>query len=170
MKKCFLFLNITFYLIIANNVLKETVSLISSDSPCKEGNTRFTTVPLKLMCVRRVQRYVCLNLSDPVCILLNSSVRCVELKLFGSQHSAHLNNKHSSHLNNKHSAHLNNKHSAHLNNKHSVHLNNKHSAHLNNKHSAHLNNKHSAHLNNKQVSRSLHTYLCSWRTHKCLPL
>ena len=29
--------------------LKETVSVISSAPPCKDGNTRFTTVPLKAL-------------------------------------------------------------------------------------------------------------------------
>ena len=38
--------------------IKGTVGVISSDSPGKEGNARFTTVPLKDLCVRVVQRYV----------------------------------------------------------------------------------------------------------------
>ena len=40
----------------------------SIDLPCKESNARFTTVPLKPLCVCGVQRYVCLNLSKPACI------------------------------------------------------------------------------------------------------
>ena len=35
------------------------MSVISSDSPGKESYARFTTVPLKALCVQRVQRYVC---------------------------------------------------------------------------------------------------------------
>ena len=55
------------------------MSVISSDSPGKEGNARFTTVPLKGLCVRRVQRYVCKRieilydqLQIPVCAALSS--------------------------------------------------------------------------------------------------
>ena len=47
----------------------KTLIIISSDLPCYEGNARFTTVPLKPLCVRRVQRYceycVCSNFTDP---------------------------------------------------------------------------------------------------------
>ena len=39
--------------------LKGTVSVVSSDPPCKEGNAQFTTVPLKTFCVRQVQKYAC---------------------------------------------------------------------------------------------------------------
>jgi len=39
--------------------IKETVGIISSDPPYKEGHVRFTTVPVKALFVRCVQRYVC---------------------------------------------------------------------------------------------------------------
>ena len=39
-------------------IFKWTLSLISSDPPCKEGYARFTTVPL-------------IGLSDQVCIYIN---------------------------------------------------------------------------------------------------
>ena len=32
------------------------------------ANARFTTVLIKPLCVRRVQRYVCVNLLNPTCI------------------------------------------------------------------------------------------------------
>ena len=50
------------------------VSVISSDPPCKEWNARFITVPLKPLCVRRVQRYVCVNLLNPAYVQLNFPV------------------------------------------------------------------------------------------------
>ena len=52
------------------NIFKGTYSVISSDPSCKKDNDRFTTVLLKPLCVRRVQRYVCANLSKPACIQL----------------------------------------------------------------------------------------------------
>ena len=46
----------------------KTLIIISSDLPCYEGNLRFTTVPLKSLCYRRVERYfvfcVCRNFTD----------------------------------------------------------------------------------------------------------
>jgi len=36
--------------------IKWTVSIISRDPYCKEGNTRFTTVPFKPLTVYRVER------------------------------------------------------------------------------------------------------------------
>ena len=44
-------------------VYKGTVSVILSDPPCKKSNPRFTTIHLKHVRVRRVQRYMCVNLS-----------------------------------------------------------------------------------------------------------
>ena len=58
-------------------VIKGAVSIISSDPPCKEGNARFTTVPLKPWCVRWIQRYVCVNLLKPACIQLQIQVCAV---------------------------------------------------------------------------------------------
>ena len=34
---------------LTSNILKGTVSVISSDPPCKDGNARFTTIPLKAL-------------------------------------------------------------------------------------------------------------------------
>ena len=42
-------------------LIKGAVRLISSDPTCKERKVLFTTVPLKLLCVRRVQRFVCVT-------------------------------------------------------------------------------------------------------------
>ena len=55
-------------------IIKETGSVISSDPQFKKDNVRFTTVLLKTLCVRRVQRYVCVNLSKPACIQLQIPV------------------------------------------------------------------------------------------------
>jgi len=33
--------------IVSITIFKGTVSIISSDPPCKDGNSRFTTVPFK---------------------------------------------------------------------------------------------------------------------------
>ena len=42
--------------------LKGTVSVFSSDSPCRDGNARFTTVPLKpltdLGCLTKLRKHV----------------------------------------------------------------------------------------------------------------
>ena len=51
-------------------IKKEIVSVISSDPLCKENNARFTTVLLKHLNVRRVQSYVCFNLSKTTWIPL----------------------------------------------------------------------------------------------------
>ena len=42
--------------------------------PCKETNVRFTTVPLKPVCVRLVQRYCGCKLTKTSCIQLQLSV------------------------------------------------------------------------------------------------
>ena len=34
---------------LSSDLLKGTVSVISSDPPCKDGNARFTTIPLKAL-------------------------------------------------------------------------------------------------------------------------
>ena len=64
--------------------LAKTFSIISSDPPCYEGNARFTTVPLKPLCVRRVQRYceycVCSNFTDPNNPLKKTFFRKTEAK------------------------------------------------------------------------------------------
>ena len=54
---------------------KGTVSIISSDPSYKEGNARFTTVPFKALCFRRVQRYVCVNYLSPA--LYSASISSV---------------------------------------------------------------------------------------------
>ena len=38
-------------------MIKGTVSVISSNPPCKDGNARFTTVPLKALCDQVWVRY-----------------------------------------------------------------------------------------------------------------
>ena len=48
-------------------LVKESVSVISSVPSCKEGNSWFTTVPLKPLCVSRVQSYVSFNVLKPSC-------------------------------------------------------------------------------------------------------
>ena len=53
---------------------KRTVSVISSDPPCKEGTARFTTVPLKLFCDQ---------LKTPVCTALQSELNAAQsFKIF----------------------------------------------------------------------------------------
>ena len=53
--------------IVGNLILiKETVSVILSDPPCKNSNVQFTTVPLKP-----------LNLSKPTCIRLQIQICAV---------------------------------------------------------------------------------------------
>ena len=52
------------------------------DPPWKEGNDRLTTVPWKPLCVPRVRRYVCVNVSKPsLCSAVNYGVPCVQ-KIF----------------------------------------------------------------------------------------
>ena len=53
------------------------MDIMSSDPPCKESNARFTMVPLKQSCFRRVQRCVCVNLSKPTCNQLQISMCAV---------------------------------------------------------------------------------------------
>ena len=49
-----------------NQMIKGTVSVVQSETPCKEGNnTRLTTVPLKSLTVHRVKRDFCLNILKP---------------------------------------------------------------------------------------------------------
>ena len=48
--------------------------------PCTESNVRVTSVPLKPLCFRRVERLVCVNLSKPACIQLQFPV-CAVLSL-----------------------------------------------------------------------------------------
>ena len=43
----YLFKYLAFCLFFSEIVIKGTASVISSDPPCKDGNARFTTVPLK---------------------------------------------------------------------------------------------------------------------------
>ena len=46
-----------------NSIHKGTVNVISIDASFKKHFARFSTVPLNHLCVRQVQRYVCVNLS-----------------------------------------------------------------------------------------------------------
>ena len=63
--------------ILSTFILQRSVSLISSEPPGKQGNTRFTTVPLNHLHVWRVQRYLCVNLSKPACISVQLPVYAV---------------------------------------------------------------------------------------------
>jgi len=42
---------------LKEGVIKGTVSVISSDPPCKDGNARYTTVPLKALSDDKCGRY-----------------------------------------------------------------------------------------------------------------
>ena len=85
------------YLHVINNIyifiynihfIKGTVSVISSDPQCKEGNARFTTVPLKPLCVRRVQ-HVCKIIETRLYSAAISCVRCAEFVVYVSQQTKH---------------------------------------------------------------------------------
>ena len=48
---------------------KGTLCVISSDPPCKDGNDRFTTVPLKLFSVKKCGRLNCIEFLPITCCL-----------------------------------------------------------------------------------------------------
>ena len=57
-------------------LIKGTVSVISCDSPCKEKNARFTTIPFKPWIVYRPKRALCFNIFKITWILLKRTVCC----------------------------------------------------------------------------------------------
>ena len=46
---------------LALKSFKGTVSVISCDPSCKEGNTRYTVLPFQPLNVHRVRRAMCVN-------------------------------------------------------------------------------------------------------------
>ena len=82
---------------VLTECLKGIVSEIPSDTPCKEYNARFTTVPLKPLTVLPVERFLYLNINSsktrpvrcihyteypqPADLLLTQSFDCFTLKV-----------------------------------------------------------------------------------------
>ena len=65
------------------------MDITTSDPLCKESNARFTMVPLKPSCARRVQRCVCVNLSKPSCKQLQISM-CAVYSLNSTQRTVEI--------------------------------------------------------------------------------
>ena len=64
---------------LQNSSLTDTVSVISSNPPCKEGNSRFTTVPLKSLLFLSSKESSLFKFLKNTLFPLNLGGRCVQI-------------------------------------------------------------------------------------------